>query len=256
MVELTDTHCHIHSPDFKLNDDLVIQRANKAGVSRLICVGTDLDDSEKAIEFVRDKPNTWASVGLHPHEAKKYVNDKTAQARFEDLAKLSKVIAIGECGLDYYYEHSPKSDQIKMLKFQLKVAADNNLPVIFHVRSAFDDFWPIYDEYKPKGVIHSFTAGTKVLNKALERGLLVGINGIITFTKDLAQLDAAKNIPAKSLLLETDSPFLSPVPKRNETCEPSFVKYTAEFLANLRNESVESIAKFSTSNAIKLFSLK
>lgn len=270
-MEFFDTHCHIHEATPNADeDDLVqskwaqagltdplelIKTAAEAGVTRLICVGCTLRDSKQAVELARDQANCWASIGIHPHEAKDHRSPRL-HAEFAELAKGPKVIAIGECGLDYYYSHSPKDDQKQLLKFQLEVAEANNLPVIFHVRDAFDDFWPIYDQFPGiKGVIHSFTAGKKVLDQILSRGLYVGLNGIMTFTKDQAQLEAAKAVPLDSLLLETDAPFLTPGVFRGTICQPKHVVQTAEFLAELRGEGLAEIAGATTANARKLFNV-
>ena len=201
--------------------------------------------------------NIWASIGLHPHEGAQYVHDHQALQRFRGLATSPQVVAVGETGLDYHYMHSSKQDQQKLLRFQLDLAQEHKLPLIFHVREAFDDFWRIYDDYKDiRGVVHSFSAGKQELDDILARGLYVGLNGIMTFTKDVAQLDAAKQVPLDRLLLETDSPFLTPVPFRGKICQPKHVVVTARFLAELREESLEKIAQATTENAVNLFNLK
>lgn len=270
MIELVDTHCHIHFSDFELDVDQVIANAVADGVSRLICVGCTLEDSRLGIEAAERYPNVWASIGLHPHEAKIYVNDSHALQEFHSLASKPKVVAVGEIGLDYFYGHSDNADQLKILRFQLTVAQEHDLPVIFHVRGskqsqaaggddAFADFWPIFDEFnkqKPiRGVIHSFSAGQAELEQILSRGLLVGLNGIMTFTKNQAQLDAVKAIPLNQVLVETDAPFLTPNPFRGTICEPKHVRVTAEFLSNLRGESLEDFAAATTKNARELFKL-
>ena len=260
-MELVDTHCHIHFPDYQLDPEEVIKSAQKSDVSRLLCVGCTLADSQLAIEMAKRHRNIWATIGLHPHEGAVYVNDHIALQQFHELAGKTEVVAIGETGLDYHYMHSSKADQEKLLKFQLDVAAEYGLPLIFHVREAFDDFWRIYDGYvkngiKIRGVVHSFSTHQKQLDQILSRGLYVGLNGIVTFTKDLKQLEAAKNIPLNKLLLETDAPFLTPVPFRGKVCEPKYVGAIAEFLAELRGEPLEQLAKTTTNNAITLFGLK
>jgi TatD DNase family protein len=254
-MQLTDTHCHIHSTDYKLNPDEVIQAAAAAGVTRLICVGTDVEDSQLAVAFVQQRDACWASIGIHPHEAKRYVGDTAALEIFAGLAEKHKIIAIGEAGLDYHYNHSPKKEQQQILRFQLELARRHNLPVIFHVREAFGDFWPIYDEYRPNGVLHSFTASTAVLEEALKRGLYIGLNGIMTFTKEYDQLEMAKAVPLEKLLLETDAPYLTPAPYRGTICESKHVRTTAEFLSGLRGESLEDLAVSTTGNAVRLFGL-
>ncbi|HSX24147.1 MAG TPA: TatD family hydrolase, partial [Candidatus Saccharimonadales bacterium] len=155
-----------------------------------------------------------------------------------------------------YYNHSAKKDQITVLEFQLELAKKHHLPLIFHVREAFEDFWPVFDRFQGvRGVVHSFSATPRELEQILARGLYVGLNGIMTFTKDERQLAAAKIIPTDRLLLETDAPFLTPAPNRGTICTPKHVVQTAEFLAGLRDESVAEIATMTTQNACDLFSI-
>lgn len=277
-MQLFDTHCHIHeaeaethAKDASHNDgDTMYRRWRKtgktaqqlladaadAGVAGLICVGCTLADSELAVSFVQKHKGTWASIGIHPHEAHDHLDTKNQKA-FAALAQKPKVVAVGECGLDYYYTHSPKDEQIQLLRFQIELALQHNLPLIFHVRDAFDDFWPIFDEYKSvRGIIHSFTATTKELQQIIDRGLYVGLNGIMTFTKNQDQLAAAKAVPLDNLVLETDAPFLTPHPFRGTICEPKHVRVTAEFLATLRGEPLKDIAAATSNNAQKLFGIK
>lgn len=255
-MQLFDTHCHIQFSGYELDPDEVRTNAHNDGVTRLLCVGCTLKDSQAAIDFAKDRENVWATIGLHPHEASLYVHDQHALQQFHDLAVRPKVVAIGETGLDYFYEHSPRDVQARLLRFQIDVAVEHNVPLIFHVREAFDDFWQIFDEYKSlRGVVHSFSATEKELAQVLERDLYVGLNGIMTFTKDKAQLAAAKKVPLDRMVLETDAPFLTPVPFRGKVCEPKHVRVTAEFLARLRGESLEELAVATTQNAQKLFGI-
>jgi len=301
MVTFVDTHCHIqeawrsvNGPDAtaklwdkagRPNADDIIKRAREAGVVKMLCVGTTLPDSKLAIEFVQPREHVWATIGIHPHEAKDYANIPEKLAEFARLLTPDegwqplgqhpplasargrgkradrtptggKIVAIGECGLDYFYNHSSKEDQIKVLRFQLELAQKHKLPLIFHVREAFDDFWPIFDEYKGlRGVIHSFTANETVLDQILQRGLYVGLNGIMTFTKKAEQLAAAKAVPLSNLLLETDAPYLTPDPFRGSICEPKHTVATARFLANLRGENLDELAQTTTANAQQLFGI-
>ncbi len=271
-MQLVDTHCHIHeATDYfegesetrirwkrvgDLTPDAMIGSAHEAGVTRLICVGTTIEDSELAVEFVRLRPNTWASIGIHPHEAKRFVGKIEVLGRFRALADKPKVAAVGECGLDYYYGHSPKADQEALLRFQIELALAHDLPIIFHVRDAFVDFWPVFDAYSGiRGVIHSFSASQEELHEILQRDLYVGLNGIMTFTKNQEQLAAAKAVPLNRIVVETDAPFLTPTPYRGKICEPKHARVTAEFLAELRGEELEEFAKETTGNARDLFRL-
>jgi TatD DNase family protein len=259
-MQLFDTHCHVHFADYGLDPDAVLATAVADGVTRVLCVGCTLEDSQAGIAFAKHRDNVWATIGLHPHEGAVYVHDPKALQQFRELASKPKVVAIGETGLDYYYKHSSPDDQQKLLRFQLDLAVEHKLPLIFHVRDAFADFWPIFDEYAKRsedlrGVVHSFTAGRKELDQILERGLYVGLNGIVTFAKSPEQLVAAKAVPLNRLLLETDAPFLTPVPFRGSICEPRHVSVTAKFLAELRGENLEDLAAATTHNALDLFIL-
>ena len=255
-MQFFDTHCHIHFPEYGLDPETVIKSSHEAGVRHLMCVGCTLEDSELGVKMAESHDNIWASIGLHPHEAHHYVNDADSLLKFALLAERPEVKAIGECGLDYYYNHSPKEAQVTLLEFQLDLAQKHNLPLIFHVRDAFDDFWPIFDNFKGlRGVIHSFTSTTKELEQILARDLYVGLNGIMTFTKRPEQLEAAKAVPLDRLVLETDAPFLTPVPDRGKICEPRHVVVTAEFLSKLRGEFIGTFSQATTQNAKTLFNV-
>lgn len=255
-MDLVDTHCHLQFDKLAGNSGAVIKAAAQAGVNRMICVGTSVDDSVTAIEFAKTYENVWAAVGAHPHDGKHfdYQNDPK---KLQELAAKPKVVAFGEIGLDFYKDYSPRDNQEKLFRYQLEVGLAAGLPIIFHVRDAWKDFWRILEDYgEVEGVVHSFSSGRKQADKILEKGLFIGLNGIMTFTKDEAQMEAARTIPLERLLLETDAPFLTPAPKRNDICEPKHVAITAEFLANLRGETIEQLSKATTDNAVKLFSLK
>jgi len=247
---LVDTHCHIHESDFSLDKDEVIQDAQIAGVTKMICVGTSVESSEQAIAFSQDRAGVYASIGVHPHDTKDGYDISTL------AGSSSKIIAVGEIGLDYFYTNSPREVQIEALKAQLAVAVEHNLPVIFHVRAAFDDFWPIFDSFPGlRGVLHSFTDTKEQLDKAIERGLFIGVNGISTFTKDEAQKAMFDAIPLDKMLLETDAPFLTPAPFRGTINQPAFVKIIAEYHAERRDVSVDNIATATTTNATALFAI-
>ena len=268
-MELVDTHCHIQSIGLTegerttrqlwakasdLSADLVVSNASKQGIARMICVGCDLEDSQLAVKFVQDRPNCRASIGIHPHEAQHYAGQAGKLKAFAELADKPKVIAIGESGFDFYYNHSPKTAQTEVLKFQIELALKHKLPMIFHVRDAFDDFWPVFDSYRGlRGVLHSYTDSARNLKEALDRELFIGVNGIATFAKDEDLLAVYKSIPLEKLLLETDAPFLTPTPYRGSINEPKLLGAVAGFLAKLRGESLEDLAAATTANAQKLF---
>jgi TatD DNase family protein len=248
---LIDTHCHIHEADFPLATDEVQERAKEAGVEKLLCVGTSVESSEAAIAFAETRTNVWASIGVHPHDTK---DGYSAIATLADSSK--KIVAVGEIGLDYFYNHSPKEVQLQALEDQIKVAIAHDLPIIFHVREAFDDFWPIFDRYPAiRGELHSFTDTKTNLDIALAKGLYIGVNGISTFTKDETQKEMFDSIPLDRLLFETDAPFLTPVPFRGKVNEPAYVRNVAEYHANRRGISIDEIASATTANAEKLFAI-
>lgn len=256
MVELVDTHCHIHFPDYELDPEEVITEAAKDGITKMLAVGCTLPDSKLAVKFAARHKNIWAAIGLHPHEGAEYVSDHLALQQFHELAVKPRVVAIGETGLDYHYMHSTKEDQQKLFRFQLDMAVEHDLPLVFHVREAFADFCRIVDEYRGlKGVVHSFSSDVGDLDEILSRGFYVGLNGIMTFTSNRSQLEAAKALPLDKMLLETDAPFLTPVPFRGKICQPKHVRVTAEFLAELRGETLEELALATTANAKELFKL-
>ncbi len=278
---LTDTHAHIHFDQYAGQVSAVLVSASKADVGTIICVGVDEVDSAKAVEFAQryagSTPNIYATVGLHPHDAKK------GQPALDQIARLARknvrsnrltpnssllttgsVVAIGECGLDYYRNLSDKGDQEQAFRFQIELALALGLPMVWHVRdaiesssgTAFDDFFKIVDQYPGvEGIVHCFTSHRANMEKAVERGFLVAFNGIMTFTKDVDQLESAKACPIQSLVLETDCPFLSPAPLRGKVNEPANIKLTAQFLAELRGEELEHLCRQTTVNANKMFGL-
>jgi TatD DNase family protein len=210
------------------------------------------------VEAVQDRDGLYASIGIHPHEAQHFVGQKGPLDAFAALVDRPKVVAVGETGLDYFYTHSPRDAQIKILKFQIELAIKHDLAVIFHVREAFDDFWPIFESYPAgsiRGVLHSFTDSIENMQRAVDRGLYIGVNGIATFAREEQMRVMYRTIPLGSLLLETDSPFLTPVPHRGSINEPKHIRVIAEFLETIRGESQQKLAEATTQNAQALFRL-
>jgi TatD DNase family protein len=248
---LIDTHSHIHFDEFAHDLDDLLDRAHARGVDKMLCVGVNDTDSAQAVAVARAFQNLYSTVGLHPHDADRGYEGLEEIAR---LADFESVVGIGECGLDYYRSETTKDEQERALRFQIELAIEKGLPLVFHVRDAFEDFWRITDDYpESRGVVHCFTAGVPELEGSLRRGYFIALNGIMTFTKDQRQLDAARLVPLDRLLLETDCPFLTPVPLRGTRNEPANIALTAEFLANLRGEALEDLATQTSRNAEKLF---
>lgn len=247
---LIDTHCHIHE-SYELPLDDTLRRAHEATVDKMICVGTSVESSRKAAKFSKEHSEAWAAIGVHPHDTHE------GYKGIEDLfSRNDRIVAVGEIGLDYHYTHSPKEVQLAALKWQIEQALANNLPIIFHVRDAFDDFWPIFEQYPNiRGVLHSFTDSLENMQKAIAHGLYIGVNGISTFTKDEAQKAMFDAIPLDRLVFETDAPFLTPPPYRGKINEPAYVRIIAEYHALRRGISLEEIAETSTQNARTLFGI-
>jgi len=262
---LIDTHAHIHFDDFRVDLAELFRNARASQLSAIITVGTNANDSLKCLDFVfsseaiglADGIELFATVGLHPHEAKLGALELEKINQLANTKKYSSLlVAIGECGLDYYRNNSTKAEQLRALEFQLQLANDLDLPVVFHVREAWQDFFAVLKNHpKVRGVIHSFTGTSDEVGNALAYNLYFGLNGIMTFTKDQAQLEAARLVPADRLLLETDCPYLSPAPVRGKRNEPANIVFTAEFLSALRAEDYLDIAHQSSQNAKHLFSL-
>ncbi len=253
-MTLVDTHSHIHFDNFDADLPDVLERAKAAGMAKMLCVGVNDDDSQRAIALAKQHTGTLRStVGLHPHDADR---GQPALNHLTELAQDPVVVAVGECGLDRFKSTTTPVEQEHALRFQIELAHERNLPMVFHVRNAFPDFWRIMVDYPgTKGVVHSFTAGPPELEAALARGLLIALNGIMTFTKDPDQLEAARLVPLERLILETDCPFLAPVPMRGRRNEPAYITHTAEFLANLRGESLGELSTATTKNAEALFNV-
>ncbi|MDB5178681.1 MAG: putative Uncharacterized deoxyribonuclease YabD [Patescibacteria group bacterium] len=250
---LIDTHAHIHFDEFRDELDTVLERAHDARVEKILCVGVNDADSAQAIAVARAYDHVWATVGLHPHDADRGYEALDEVAR---LAEFEKVVAIGECGLDYFKSETTREDQERALRFQIELGLKRDLPMIFHVRDAFPEFWRILDDYDGvRGLVHCFTAGLPELEGSLDRGLSIALNGIMTFTKDPRQLEAARRVPLDRLVLETDCPFLTPTPHRGKRNEPANIALTAKFLAELRGEALEDLEHATSRNAEKLFKI-
>lgn len=255
---LVDTHCHLQDSEFYSDTqrEEAYRSAVEAHVS-MICVGTDVRSSSEAVEFARTHEHCYAVVGIHPHE----VENNSVQ----DIEKLlteskkmseSPIVGIGEIGLDYHYDGSTPEMQRRTLRNQIALALKYDLPISFHVRDAFDAFWPLFDSFLGvRGVLHSFTDSPENLQRGVSKGLLIGLNGISTFTRDPLQQRMYGKVPLESIVLETDAPFLTPAPFRGKMNVPAYVRYVAESQATYKGTSVEKIAKVTTDNAMRLFRL-
>ncbi len=250
-----DSHCHLNYKGLVEDQPGVLARARAAGVTGMLNISTRECEWDDVLAVAEREADVWASVGIHPHEADQHQDIDTA--KLVARAKNPRVIAIGETGLDYYYDKSDRERQRSSFRSHIAASRDTSLPLIVHTRDAEEDTASILADEMGKGaypgVIHCFTASADFAAKALDLGLYISISGIVTF-KNAKDLQAtAATIPMDRLLIETDSPFLAPVPHRGRPCEPGFVVDTARFLAELRGESVEQLAETTRSNFFKLF---
>ena len=251
-----DSHCHLNYKGLVEQQQDILARARGAGVSAMLNISTRESEWDAVIALADQEADVWASVGIHPHEADAHVGVDTAKL----VAKAAhpRVVGIGETGLDYYYDHSDREQQRAAFREHIAASRDSGLPLIVHTRDAEQDTAEILSDEMGKGafpgVIHCFTASADFARIALDLGLYISISGIVTFknAKDLQAV--AKDIPSDRLLIETDSPFLAPVPHRGKSCEPGFVADTAAFLANLRGLIVEKLGDQSSDNFYRLFS--
>lgn len=253
---LVDSHCHLNYKGLVEEQSEVLERARRSGVTAMLNISTRESEWNDIVATADREPDVWSSIGIHPHEADSHPD--------VDLAKLVKqadqkrVIAIGETGLDYYYDHSDRDRQRQSFRTHIHAARETGLPIIVHTRDAEDDTAAIMAEEMEQGtytgVIHCFTASEEFAQKALEMGLFISISGIVTFKNAKDLQDTAAKLPGDRLLVETDAPFLAPVPHRGKTGEPAFVADTARFLAELRGEEYSNLCETTSRNFYRLFS--
>ena len=245
-----DSHSHIYYDKFEKDLSDVICRAQDLGVEKIICVGVDLESSEKCINLADQFPSVYATVGFHPHESK--IAEKNYINVLESMTSNIKVVAIGEMGLDFYYNHSNKDIQEKVFLEQLELANSVNLPAVIHSRSADIETINIIKKAKnTNGVIHCFSSDLKQARKILELNYYISFTGLITFVDELH--DVVKNIPLNKILIETDSPYLSPKPFRGKRNEPSYVIKIAEKISEIKNIKINEVSKVTSKNTLQLF---
>jgi TatD DNase family protein len=250
-----DSHCHLNYRGLVEDQPAVLERARSAGVETMLNISTRAAEWSEVIGLAEREPDVWASVGIHPHDADAHPDVETST--LVERAAHPRVVGIGESGLDYYYDHSDRERQRSSFRAHIAAARETGLPLIVHTRDAEEDTASILTEAMGQGrfpgVIHCFTASADFARKALDLGLYISISGIVTFKNAKDLQETARGLPAERLLIETDSPFLAPVPHRGRPCEPAFVADTARFLAALRGEPVEALAERTSANFRALF---
>ena len=247
---LIDTHAHIYYDDYSHRIDDIIQSANDNGVEKIISIGVDLKSSEECIKLAEKYEQVYAACGIHPHEADKA--EKRYLYELEEFYSHSKVVAVGEIGLDYHYDFSERKSQRKIYHEQLEMAISIDLPAIVHCRESDDDVLTGIKECgNSSGVIHCFASNLDFAEKILETGFHLSFTGLITFVKELEKV--VINVPLEKMMIETDSPYLSPKPHRGKKNEPSYVVYIAEKIAELKEISLEEVAQSTTETAFRLF---
>jgi TatD DNase family protein len=255
---LIDSHAHIQGKEYAGEADAVIARARDAAVEKIIVVGGagDMSSNTEAIALVTRFDDLYATVGMHPHDAKDVTEDELRTLR--QLISCPKVIAVGETGLDYYYDYSPRDVQRRVFSQFIRIACDSGLPIVVHERDAAQDTANLLRSEgsgKLRGVIHCFTGDYEAARAYLDLGFYLSLTGIITFKNASALREVVQQVPLERLFVETDSPYLTPVPHRGKRNEPAYVRYVAETIAKVKELTVEEVARVTTANVKDLFSI-
>ena len=252
---LIDSHCHLEYEGLVEDRQGVLSRAREAGVGGFLNISTRESEWGQVVGTAERECDVWASVGIHPHEAD--AHEDLGRDVLLAATENARVVAIGETGLDYYYDNSARETQRDLFRMHIGVARETGLPLIIHTRDAEDDTFDILEDEMGKGafpaLIHCFTASAEFGRKVLDLGLTVSLSGIVTFKNAKELQEVARQVPAERLIVETDSPFLAPVPHRGRKCEPAFVVDTARFVAELRGESFDQLAEQTSANFFQLF---
>ncbi len=255
-MELFDSHSHINMDVFAADLDQVLERSFAAGMTGIVAIGTDVADSIRAVEIAEKWPRVYATVGIHPHEVKEAT--ESGYQVLKALADSDKVVAYGEIGLDFYRNHSPREVQVEEFARQLNIAAELQLPVVIHDRDAHQEVFDIIKAeggYRHGGIIHCFSGDYKLAAAYVDLGFVISIPGTITFRKNQVQAEVVRRLSLDDLLIETDCPYLTPVPYRGKRNEPLYVRYVAEAIGSLKGESAAVVAEKTRDNARRVFGI-
>lgn len=253
MENIFDTHAHYDDTAFDGDRESIIKKLKENGVCNVINVGADLKTSQNSINLSREYDFIYAAVGVHPYDVQNLEEDYLD--KLKDMCKWKKVVAIGEIGLDYHMDDCNKKAQEKIFKEQIELSKTLNLPIIIHNREAHNDTMNIIKEYRPKGVIHCFSGSKEMAKEVIKLGMYIGLGGVVTFKNAKNALEVAKTIPLENLVLETDAPYMAPVPFRGKRCDSTLIKFTAQKIAEIRNMDLDELLFKTKQNAKKLFSV-
>lgn len=248
-----DSHCHLNYDDFEGDLDQVIERAKAVGIEKMLTICTDLNEAQSILDLADSRQELWCTVGVHPHEAKTALDQGDIYQGLKHFTQFDKVIGLGETGLDYYYEHSPKLEQQSAFEAHIQLSKETGLPLIVHTRDAEEDTIEWLKREQISGVIHCFSGSAWLAKQSLDLGFYISISGIATFNKAEDIRQTIKSVPLDRLLVETDAPYLAPVPKRGQRNEPAFMIFTAQKVAELKGVSMDKLAEATTNNFKRLF---
>ncbi len=248
-----DTHAHYDDSRFDEDREDVFVRLKEQGVTNIVNCGCDLRTSLKTVEFTENYDFIYGAVGVHPHEAEDTTEEELL--KIKELYSKKKIVAVGEIGLDYHYDFSPRERQLEIFERQLKLANEFNLPAIIHDREAHEDTMKLLKSYKPKGVVHCFSGSAEMAKEIIKLGLYIGIGGAVTFKNAKKPVEVVENLPIDRLVLETDAPYMTPVPFRGQRCDSAHIAYTAEKIAEIRKIDVQELIDICNENAKKLFNI-
>ena len=253
MASIFDTHAHYDDPAFDDDRAGLIESLPDQNVCAVVNASSDLETSRRGMELALKYPFIWASVGIHPHEAGRAPDD--AEQIMRNLLRQPRVVAVGETGLDYHYDHSPRDVQLDWFERQLKIAGEMDKPVIIHDREAHEDTLRLLKKYRPRGVVHCFSGSVEMAREVLMLGMYIGLGGAVTFKNAKRPVEVAAMLPDDRLVLETDAPYMTPAPFRGARCHSGLISYTADRIAGIRGIPVDTLLKQTCENACRLYGI-
>ncbi len=249
-----DTHAHYDDDRFSEDLDILLKHLPESGITNVVNCATDISSCEKSASISENYDYVYFSAGIHPHESENVASDFIQS--LIGFTKHQKCVAIGEIGLDYHYDFSPKDKQIEIFEQQLILAVELNLPVIIHNREAHNDTLTLLTKYRPKGIVHCFSGSAEMAQQIVQLGMYIGLGGAVTFSNAKKPVEVAKTVPLDKIVLETDCPYMTPVPHRGKRNDSAFIPHTAEFIASLRNMDTQKLINITNENAKTVFGLK